>query len=164
MSLSAQLQIELQNLVGFQSATPHVTQFSDPSGFELEVAFLQVDSLSCAVDEIQLKLPSQSSVSLQALEDWATKLCSKITYLLEHIGPLELDAQNQEALIRSTPPSQQSTGTKYYEIILKSRNRGWFSLRRFESVKGLPGRTPVPMQLTHEVLLKLVDDLVATSP
>lgn len=164
MSLTQQLQIELQNLVGFQRATPHVTHLSDPAGIEIEISFLQVDSLSCSVEEIQLLIASQSNVDLKTLQAWATKLCSRITYLLEHIGPLELDAQNQQALIRSNPPTQQPTGTKYYEIILKSCNRGWFSLKRYEALKGIPGRTPVPMQLTHEVLLKLVDDLVATSP
>lgn len=164
MSLTQQLEQELQALVGFQGATPHVTRLADPGGLELEVSFLQVDAVGCSVEEIQLFVTTFQTLSMQQLEDWAKELCSRITYLLEHIGTLEIDDQNQQALIRSTPPAQLPTGTKYYEIILKSKSGGRFSLKRFSAVKGHPGRTPVPMQLTHEVLLKLVDDLVDSIP
>lgn len=165
MTLTQQLQQELRQLAGFQRPTAHVTRLSDPAaGLELEVSFLQVDALSCSVEEIQLFVHALQSADMQTLENWADALCRRITYLLENIGPLERDDQNQQVLIRSTPPSQSSTGTKYYEIILKSKTGGRFSLKRYEAVKGTPGRSPVPMQLTHEVLLKLVDDLVATIP
>ena len=164
MSLSSQLQQELPQLIGFQSSTPHVSRFVDPNGVELEIDFLHVDALSCSVAEIRLNVTSLQNADMQTLEDWANRLCGKITYLLENIGPLERDDQNKQMLIRSTPPSQLPHGAKYYEIILKAQNAGRFVLKRYESQKGTPGRVPVEMQLTHEVLLKLVDDLVATIP
>jgi len=48
--------------------------------------------------------------------------------------------------------------------MLSSSGNGTFSLRRFKSIAGQPGRVPVEIQVTHEVLLKLVDDLLDTLP
>ena len=64
----------------------------------------------------------------------------------------------------STPPSQLPTGTQYFEIILSSKSSGTFSLKRYRSTKGQPGRDAVEITVTHEVLLKLTDDLIATLP
>ena len=55
-------------------------------------------------------------------------------------------------------------GTQYYEIVLSSQSGGNFALRRFRSTKGQPGRDQVDITVTHEVLLKLADDLVSTLP
>jgi hypothetical protein len=49
-------------------------------------------------------------------------------------------------------------------VLLQSDTSGNFSLRRYQAVKGAPGRTQVDMHLTHEVLSKLADDLVETIP
>ena len=106
---------------------------------------------------------SSQSAAFSALETWARNLSKRITYLLEQIGPLELDPAAGEVLIRSTPPDQLPDGAQYYEIIL-SQKGGTFLLNRFRSVKGTPGRSPVDIQVTHEVLHKLVDDLEDTIP
>lgn len=164
MSFSTQLQPILSKLVGFQSTAAQTTTLTDPSGVVMAIDFLLVDALSCSVEEIRLEVPSLNNADMQTLEDWANDLCGRITYLLENIGPLERDDQNGQILIRSSPPSQQATGTKYYEIMLKSRGGGRFILKRYESIAGTHGRAPVPMQMTHEVLLKLVDDLADTIP
>ncbi len=85
--------------------------------------------------------------------------------MLENIGPVEFDAQENQVLIRSTPPDQSTTGsTKYYEVMLSSHGAGQFSLRRFRNDSSGNGRVPVPLQVTHEQLSKLVNDLVSTIP
>lgn len=164
MSISTQLQPILTKLVGFQSTAAQTTTLTDSTGVVMAIDFLQVDAMSCSVEEIRLEVPSLYNADMQTLEDWANALCGRITYLLEHIGPLERDEQNGQILIRSTPPSKHAAGTKYYEIMLKSRGSGRFTLKRYESIAGSHGRSPVPMQMTHEVLLKLVDDLADTIP
>ncbi|MCH5374950.1 MAG: hypothetical protein JJ992_13320, partial [Planctomycetes bacterium] len=148
MSFSAQLQPILTRLIGFQSPVAKTSTLTDPNGVTMDIDFLQVDALSCSVEEIRLEVPSLNNADMQTLEDWANALCGRITYLLENIGPLERDDQSGEVLIRSTPPSKQSTGTKYYEIMLKSRGGGRFTLKRYEFIAGTHGRSPIPMQMT----------------
>lgn len=163
MSLRADLQRELTRLRGLNVAAP--VAVSVPSaGVSLQVDFLAVDSLGCSLEQIQLDVPAMNGAAFNALKTWAERLSRRITYLLEQIGPLEYDEPAGEVLIRSTPPSQLPDGTQFYEILLQSHSGGRFCLRRYESVKGQPGRSQVPLTMTHEVLLKLADDLVDTIP
>lgn len=162
MSLSQDLQQELTRLVGTRS--PTTVNVSDARGLSLQVDFTAVDSMGCSFTEIQLFVPSLQNAAFDALKKWAEQLSQRITYLLENVAPLELDPDAGEVLIRSTPPSQLADGTQYFEIILSSKSSGTFSLKRYRSIKGQPGRDPVEITVTHEVLLKLTDDLIATIP
>lgn len=162
MSLSQDLQQELTRLVGLTS--PTTVTVSEASGLSLQIDFTAVDSMSCSFSEIQLCVPSLQNAAFDALKKWAEQLSKRITYLLENIGPLEFDPSAGEVLIRSTPPGQLPTGTQYFEIILSSGSSGTFTLKRYRSIKGQPGRDPVDITVTHEVLLKLVDDLIDTIP
>ncbi|MCA9108516.1 MAG: hypothetical protein KDA52_01095 [Planctomycetaceae bacterium] len=162
MSISQDLEQELTRLVGTQS--PTTVTVSEASGLSLQVDFVAIDSMSCSFSEVQLFVPSLQNAAFDALKKWAEQLSQRITYLLENIGPLEFDPDAGEVLIRSTPPSQLASGSQYFEIILSSKSSGTFSLKRYRSVKGQPGRDPVEITVTHEVLLKLTDDLIATIP
>lgn len=162
MSLSQDLQQELTLLIG--TSSPTTVTVSDASGLSLQVDFTAVDSMSCSFEEIRLFVPQLQNAAFDALKKWAAELSKRITYLLENIGPLEFDPDAGEVLIRSTPPSQLANGTQYFEIILSSQSSGTFSLKRYRSVKGQPGRDPVEITVTHEVLLKLTDDLIDTIP
>ena len=162
MSLSADLQQELARLGGM--TTPTTVSVTEAGGLTLTVEFTAVDSMSCSFTEISLFVPALQQAAFDALKKWANSLSKRITYLLENIGPLEFDPDAEEVLIRSTPPSQLADGTQYFEIILSSKSSGTFSLRRYRSTKGQPGRDPVEITVTHEVLLKLTDDLLATIP
>jgi hypothetical protein len=137
---------------------------TDPVGNQLDVLYASLDSMSCAVDELQLILPGAAGLPFAELRKWAEALSKRITYLLEQIGPLEFDSQANEALIRSTSPSQLPHGAVYYEFLLKTRGTRTITLNRFRANAGQPGRQPVPMQLTHEVLVRLVKDLLETFP
>ena len=163
MNLSQQLGQELTKRQGLSVVVPVRSTVSD-GGLTLEIDLLTVDSIGCSFDQMALVVPGMSGAAFDALKAWAQGLSQRITYLLEQIGPLEFDEPAGEVLIRSTPPSQLPSGTQYYEILLQSQGGGRFTLRRYESVKGQPGRQPAPLTLTHEVLLKLVDDLVDTIP
>ena len=163
MSLRQDLAAELARLNGFLAAAPLSVTVAD-AGVELCVEFLAVDSMSCQVRRVQMTVPALASKTAAALQAWAQNLCQRISYLLEPLGPLELDLQNQQALIRSTKPSQLPNGAQYYEILLQTGTGGVFTLQRYRTTKGTPGRDAVDMLLTHEVLLKLADDLVASIP
>lgn len=161
MSLRQQLAAELQRLVGARAST---TVTVSDAGIQMQVEFTAVDSMSCSFAQIQLFVPSLQQAAFDKLKAWADSLAQRITYLLEHIGPLEYDPAAGQVLIRSAPPDKLPDGTQYYEIQLSSSAGGNFALRRYRSTKGQPGRDQVDITVTHEVLLKLADDLVSTLP
>lgn len=162
MSLTTNLEHEIKNRVGL--TTPMTVSVSDSTGNLIAVDFTAIDSLSCSFTELRLSLPSLSNVAFDVIKKWAEQLSQRITYLLENIAPLEFDEDAGEAIIRSTPPSQLPNGTQYYEIMLRTHSAGQFSLKRYRSTKGQPGRDTVDIFVTHEVLLKLTDDLLDTIP
>ncbi len=165
MSLSLDLASALVPLVGQTFVPARTVAVSDGSGVSLAVDVLGVESLGVSCEELRLEVPSLGSATLDVLKSWGDGLCKRITYLLENLGPLEYDAHGNQVLIRSTPPDKAAPGTtKYYEIQLSSHGAGRFSLRRFRNDASNPGRVPAPIQVTHEQLAKLVNDLTATVP
>jgi hypothetical protein len=165
MSLSLDLAAALTPLLGQTFAPPQTVSVSDAGGVKVSVDLLSVESLGVSCEELRLDVPTLTSATLDVLKKWADGLCKRVTYLLENLGPLEYDAHTNEILIRSTPPDQATPGTmKYYEVLLSSHGGGRFSLRRFRNDSANPGRIPVPIQVTHEQLAKLVNDLTATIP
>lgn len=163
MSLRPFLTGELARLTGLP-AGPETVRMSGAGGEVLEIDFVAVDSMSCAFQELRLEIPRLKSGGFAALQKWAQALAQRVTYLLENLAPLEFDPALGQVLIRSVSPDQVPDGTQYYEVILGTSAAGCFSLKRFRTVKGIPGRNPVPVQITHEVLFKLCDDLIATAP
>ncbi len=163
MGLSQSLSQELVRQRGLNTIVPVRTTVAE-GGLTLEIDFLAIDTLGCSFEQLVLTVPALQGAAFDQLKAWANGLSQRITYLLEQVAPLEYDEPAGEVLIRSTPPGQLADGTQFYEILLQSQSGGRFSLRRYRSVKGQPGRQPVPLTMTHEVLLKLTDDLVDTIP
>jgi hypothetical protein len=166
MSLSLDLAAALTPYVGQNFMPPRSITVHDPQGITLTVAVISMESLGVSLEELRLEVPALAAAPMTVLERWAKGLCQRITYLLETLAPLEFDAQGQEVLIRSQQPDTSSISghAKYYEVLLSSLGQGRFCLRRYLADKQQPGRQPVPLQLTHEQLAKLVNDLVATLP
>jgi hypothetical protein len=163
MSLRPVLSSELTRLNGHQGGTETV-RLQPTAGENLEIDFVAVDSMSCAFDEMRLTIARLQSGGFAALQKWAQTLSQKVTYLLENLGPLEFDSAAGQVMIRSVKPDQLPDGSQYYEVMLSVSGAGTFTLKRYRTVKGVPGRDPVAIQVTHEVLYKLCDDLVATAP
>jgi hypothetical protein len=164
MNHTTQLNEELKQLAGFSSSTPRRVEITDPNGLILGVAVVAVDALSCAFESLTLHVPALVGNESGAIQAWADALSERVTYLLENIGPIEIDRQSSQVLIRSTPPDRTSTGTQFYEVLLSAQTNGTFLLRRYRAESGQPGRESVDIHLTHETLHKLVGDLVETIP
>ncbi len=165
MSISHQLEAELKRLAGRTNNTPETVVLGATDGVEVTLEFATVDRMSCALEEIRLHVPSLAQAGFDALKKWAEALSRRITYLLEPIGPVEFDPDSGEVLMRSAPPDQRESSTAFYEIRLQLAGGGNFALRRFRCSRGPDAqREQVPMQVTHEVLDKLLADLVATIP
>jgi hypothetical protein len=124
--------------------------------------FITVDSgdaYSCRVWEMNARRSVQRDPL--DLKDWAHKIASEVTGLLEPLRIVEIDELSQTALVRSEEACQRGTQLAYYEALLKAS--GEANMRRYQaSQNGSARREQVPFTLTHEVLAKLAEDLLPT--
>lgn len=164
MNLTTQLADELKQLAGFASSAPRRIEMADPDGLVLGISVVAVDALSCAFESLTLHVPTLVGNETAVLQAWADALSARVTYLLENIGPIEIDRSSSQVLIRSTPPDRGQAETRFYEVLLSALTNGTFLLRRYRTEDGQPGRESVDIHLTHETLHKLVGDLVDTIP
>lgn len=152
----------LARLKGTDTVDPTVVAWSDDKQFAVEVEFVAVDSLSCAFRELRFSAFTLRDASLDVLQSWSRNLCQRITYLLEHIGPLEVDLLSKTILIRSTPPDRNNGTVSFYEILIEPV--GGLRLRRQSRSRGEVDSQQLNIQVTHEVLCKLVQDLINSVP
>ncbi|WP_166819976.1 hypothetical protein [Thalassoroseus pseudoceratinae] len=131
---------------------------------DLTVSLSAIDTLSCSVCSIRADVPSVANLGTSQLKNWADALSQRVTYLLEDIGPVEFDPNSGQALLRSTKPSDDGSTKRYYELVLSTSSNGSFEFARYETIAGQPGRHPVDMQLTREVVDRLLNDFVDTIP
>lgn len=162
MLLHEQIAQSLAGLKGTAPDVPKTVGWSAGLGPAVEVDFIAVDSLSCAFRELRVTADEFRDGPFDRLKTWAENLCRAVTYLLEHIGPLEADADAQTVLVRSTPPTRQPDRTTFYEMLVKAP--GVLSLRRYTRPADNAERASCDIQVTHEVLAKLVQDIVAAIP
>ena len=164
MELAAQLENELKQLVGFSASAPRRVEITDAAGLVLGIGFVAVDRMSCAFESLTLHVPHLVGREAGALHDWAEHLSQRVTYLLESIGPIEIDESGNQVLIRSNPPDVSQGATQFYEVLLSAQANGTFLLKRYRTESGQPGRESVDILLTNQTLKKLVNDLVDTIP
>jgi len=164
MKFSQQIEQQLLSLTGMTPGSVQTLSLSNSAQIRVELDLTSVDSMSCSLKELRIFVPSLQSADATLLKSWADAFSQRVTYLLEDLGALEIDDNQAQVLIRSTPPDTSGSATQYYEIQLQSQANGNFSLCRYLVQQGQSGRSQVEMQLTHEVLKKLTDDLVDTIP
>ncbi len=164
MSVNQKLQSELTRLIGFSSENPRIILLKSGGRNQMEIDLTVVDSMSCSVSEIRMIVPKLTNASFDILKEWSDELSRRITYLLEGIGPLELDPDSSSILIRSIKPETVNGHIRYYEIMLQSQSGGNFVLQRYEYKNKSSQRKKVDMSLTHELLRKLANDLFESIP
>ena len=157
MSVSAELVRQLQELAA-KRPTGELPQLfvSGPDG-QLELALAAVDSLGCAFHRLTWRTHRLQQASDPQLTQLGHQLAERLQYLLEPIQLVEVDPVEPAVQLRSTPPQQDSTGRSYYEILATAG--GQISLCRYRKPPG-QSRQPVPATVTHEVLQRLVQDVV----
>jgi hypothetical protein len=163
MSFLTSLTQSLQAQTGWAGSVPLTISARD-AAVDCEVDVTAIDRLSCSIAEIRLGGPFLANATYNQLQDWARNFSRKITYLLEELGPLEFDPQAGQVLVRSIKPDTLPDGTAYFEVMLELQTGTMFSMKRYRYVKGQPGRNPIDMHLTVEVLSKLLNDLVISFP
>jgi len=164
MTCGRQLTNEVRKLAGHVGPVPKTIAVSGPGGVDLAVDITAADSMSCSCREVRMRVPNLSGAGSDVLKKWAQDLCARVTYLLEQLGPLEIDVEGKQVLIRSKSPDKRDDATAFYEILLQSQDAGVFTLRRYRRDGHGAAREHVDLRTTHELLEKLADDLIATIP
>ena len=164
MTCGRQLINEVRKLSGLSGHTPKTAAVSVAGGIDLAVDALSVDSMSCSLREIRMRVPGLNDARVSTSSRNGRTICARVTYLLEQLGPLEIDTHGKQVLIRSTSPDQRDDAKSFYEVLLHSQGAGLFTLRRYRRDKTNNSRENVVLRNTLELLYILADDLVATVP
>jgi hypothetical protein len=151
-SLKSQAQAVLAKLGNVESPTPLTAELGAQS---LNCEMIALDSLACAFNCFGVQSGSLAKAPLTKLKLVAEDLSRRLTYLLEPIAPIEVDAEGCVVQMRSNPPQKDDNSTTFYELLVKQG--GLLSLVRYTRERG-GVRVLVPAQVTREVFLRLVDD------
>ncbi len=146
---------KIASLGGRVSGAVHV----DAGPLHLSGEVKLADQLSCLLDELTVRATDGRVLTTDLLRESADSLCRRLSYLLEPIRVLEVDAEAGEVQARSQPPDKQPDRIRYYE--LRFATPSTLRLQRFEKRSDTSSRQQIPLQLTYELLEKLTDDIVA---
>ena len=113
-----------------------------------------------AFDGLDYAVADRRDLSADALRSWGDRLAARLTYLMEPLVVLEVDAQAGEAALRSQAPTPRGDRRSFYEVRL--RREGTFHLQRVAFDEAARRRQVIPCQMTIEVLERLADDLAAS--
>lgn len=158
MTLKAEAQGALAALAPF--AQGHQSLTVADAGQRLTADLVALDALGMAFDHVTLTSDAITEAPIERLKQVADGLSKRLTYLLEPISPIEVDADQCVVQMRSNPPQRDDNGTRYYELLV--RRGGELSLRRYQKQPG-GTRQPLSAQVTREVFLRLVADFSAAA-
>jgi hypothetical protein len=113
-----------------------------------------------AFDNLEYASTERLDLSSDALRSWGDRLAARVTYLMEPLVVLEVDAQAGEAELRSQTPTPRGDRRSFYEVRL--RREGSLQMRRIAVNEATRRRQVGSCQMTLEVLERLADDLAAS--
>jgi hypothetical protein len=151
MNIQAQLERELQQLGAGGTATVSVAE--GPRNLTCDV--VERNSLAVVFNQLRLATTELAAATTVDLERVSHNLASRLTYLMEPIRPIEIDADACVVQLRSNPPQKDDDGRTYYEILV--RRGGEIALSRYRKEPGTP-RQHIAATVTREVLLRLAGD------
>jgi hypothetical protein len=116
------------------------------------------NALAVSFKQLRLATAELASADTAKLERIGKALAARLTYLMEPICPIEIDAEACIVQLRSNPPHREDDGRSYYELLV--RRGGEIALSRYHK-ENCGARHPMAATVTREVLLRLVDDFCA---
>jgi hypothetical protein len=158
MTLQAQAQAAL-DAVPFFSSGPRSIDCQEV-GHRLHSELAAHEQLALAFERFEVVSLALATAAIDRLKKVAEDLSRRLTYLLEPISPVEVDADQCVVQLRSNPPQRNENGASYYELLVQRGGR--LSLCRWTKEPG-SARQIVPAQVTREVFLRLVADFAAAS-
>jgi hypothetical protein len=154
MTLQQNLDQELTHLGIGAAATVAI----DEAPRQLTCDITERNALAVSFNDLRLQTSELASAAPADLERIGKALSERLTYLMEPIAPIELDAEACIVQLRSNPPQRDDDGRSYYELIVA--RGGHIALRRYRKDNG-NARQPIVATVTREVLLRLVGDFCA---
>jgi hypothetical protein len=154
MTLRIHFEHELMHL---GTGGPATVDISDAPR-RLMCELVERNSLAVAFQTLRVTTPELGNASSADLERIAKAISERLTYLMEPIRPIEIDADACVAQLRSSPPQRDDDGRSYYELL--ARRGGEIALSRYRKEPGSP-RQQIAANVTREVLLRLADDFEA---
>jgi hypothetical protein len=154
MTLQNQFEQELLNSGSGGPATVAV----DDSPRHLSCDVVESNSLAVSFNQLRLTTSELASADAAKLERIGKSLVGRLTYLMEPIAPMEIDAAAYVMQLRSNPPQRDDDGRSYYELMV--RRGGEIGLSRYRKEIG-NARQQIAATVTREVLLRLVGDFCA---
>jgi hypothetical protein len=130
-------------------------------GLTIRCELQEAQRLGCALTQIELVADSPRRLDPNELADRAQQICSKVTYLLEPLQPIEVDGLAKTALVRSRTPRKADGAISYYELLTSSDCHT--SLRRYCFDESQRKRRLVEFLLTNDQLELLLDDLLLSA-
>ena len=154
MTLHAKFDQELAKLGSGEAVTVAV----EDSPRQLTCDIVERNALAVLFDRLNLATTELASATPADLERIGKALADRLTYLMEPIAPIELDADACVVQLRSSPPQRDDDGRSYYELI--ARRGGEISLARYRKENG-NARRQIAATVTREVLMRLAADFCA---
>jgi hypothetical protein len=124
MKLYTQFESELTNLGSGGPAT--VTVENAPRQVTCDV--VERNQLAVSFNQLRLATTELASAGAADLERIGKALADRLTYLMEPIAPIEIDAQSCVVQLRSNPPQRDDDGRSYFELLV--RRGGYIVLTR----------------------------------
>jgi hypothetical protein len=143
-----------QELTKLGSGGPAVVSVDSPRR-TITCEVVECNSLAVSFDRLRLIATELATAGAADLERIGKALAERLTYLMEPIAPIEIDAAACTVQLRSNPPQRDDDGRSYYELIV--RRGGEITLARFRK-EPTCARRHITATVTREVLLRLVAD------
>ena len=151
MKLHTEFKRELANIGNGAAATLAVEAL--PRTLTCDI--VERNALAVSFNVLRLSTAELASADAARLERIGKALAAKLTYLMEPIAPIEIDADACVVQLRSSPPQRDDDGRSYYELLV--RKGGEIALQRYRKENG-DTRRAISATVTREVLLRLAND------
>ena len=115
MSLKTKLKAEL---LAHATAGPRAIAAQE-GDLRLVCELADANPLAVELTKLAVATPKLAGATVDRLSEISQKISARVTYLLEAIGPVELDEESCVAQMRSVPPLREEEGTSYYEILVR---------------------------------------------
>jgi hypothetical protein len=159
MTLSRKIAAALDETTRAHNLPCLVTAEDGPNRITLDVAAL--DAVGVAFDALEFATTDRADWSSPSLAAWGDRLAKRVTYLMEPLRVLEVDAGGGEVQIRSASATPRAETRSYYEVRLN--RQGTCRLERYAYDESNRRRHRIACHLTREVVERLADDIAASA-